>query len=326
MKLLHLSLLFTLVFPFQIFASNWTDYHEHASSIPAPYGDSPQSYCQQSDGSFDITLADLDVFNTDGYTDIYWFADPFQNTALPPSTNVEDGVTYYAFQAVDPDALYLEVLVEMIPYMPAPTGDSVQYFTAGCAMHLSDAAVFNTSGYDQIIWYTDCSGCGPIGEPIDPNTLVQNGDVYYATQGINDCCPGCLEITFQAIPPIPAPTGDADQYFTEGMNFTLCDAAVFNTAGYDGIYWFADAQQCTEIDPSIEVEDGDVYYAFQGVCNCMTECQCILPLQVSFHTLPIGVAEKKELFRVYPNPVTGVLKLDFLQSVDSIDLSVLAKF
>jgi len=134
MRSLHFSLLFLFVFQLQISASISTKFEEPNLSIPAPVGYSPQSFCQQADGSFPFTLADLEVFNTTGYTEIFWFADANQNTALPMSANVEDGITYFAFQAIGADALYLEVLIEMTPYMPAPTGDSEQYF---CYEHLT---------------------------------------------------------------------------------------------------------------------------------------------------------------------------------------------
>lgn len=322
MKFLNLLFLLVFAFPIQINASNTNKKIDDFLKIPAPYGESSISECQQSDGSLPFTLADLPVYNTQGYTEIFWFADPFQNIALPANTNTEDGGVYYAFQAIGGNAAYLEVQVIMIPYMPAPTGDSDQYFTDGCTMTLADAAVFNTTGYDSMYWYNECIGCGSVEDPIDPNTVLQDGDVFYAVQGDNGCCPGCLEVTFHAIPPIPAPIGDSDQYFTEGTYFTLSDAAVYNTTGFSYIYWYADAaEQETGVSCSTIVEDGDVYYAFQGIiCG---DCQCSLYLEVTFHMIPLGVAENKEsFFKLYPSPVKDILTISLEKQIKNLSLRI----
>ncbi|HIP47900.1 MAG TPA: T9SS type A sorting domain-containing protein [Lutibacter sp.] len=321
MRSLKIFFFFIIAFQIQINASNLSKLAEPTFSIPAPTGASPQAHCQQSDGSFPFTLADLVVFNTQGYSEIFWFADTDQNIALPATTSLEDGVIYYAFQAVDPSAAYLEVEVQMIPYIPAPLGDAEQYFCYEQTWTLNDVVVENTVGYTDIYWLdnTPCQG----GQPVDPNTIINDGDIYFAVQGVNGCCPGTLEVTIFIPDPYPAPNGDSDQYFTEGTYFTLSDAEVYNTGSFDGVYWFSTPTQeaGSEVDPDTIVNDGDMYYAFQGIgCG---NCQCFLHLEVTFHMIPIGVTENKEsFFNIYPSPANDVLTISFDTMINNLTLRI----
>ena len=74
---------------------------------------------------------------------------------------------------------------------------------------------------------------------------------------------------------IPAPVidGDIPIAVCEGEDITLGELPVFNTDGFDGIYWFStpDQQPGTELDPATIVEEGVNYYAFQGIGDCAEE-------------------------------------------------------
>ena len=191
-------------------------------------------------------------------------------------------------------------------------------------MQLSDAEVYNTEGYSYIVWYELGGDCGPGGEQVAPYTVVQDGDVYYAAQTVdNGCCPGVLQVTFHSVPPVPAPTGEQDQYFFEGYEYTLGQAQVYNTDAYDTIYWFTTPTQETgsEVGPDTPVSDGVTYYAFQEISYDMEDCQSVLYLAVTFHKI-LGVDERDALVRVYPNPVDDVLMFDFRQPLDAFDLSI----
>jgi hypothetical protein len=226
------------------------------ADIPAPTGDPTQTYCD-TEG---LTFADAAVFNTTGFDGIYWYADAAQTTPIDPTTVVTTG-TYYAFQGVGACADALAVSFTLVADIPAPTGDPTQTYCDTEGLTFADAAVFNTTGFDGIYWYADAAQT----TPIDPTTVVTTG-TYYAFQGVGACA-DALAVSFTLVADIPAPTGDPTQTYCDTEGLTFADAAVFNTTGFDGIYWYADAAQTTPIDPTTVVTTG-TYYAFQGVGAC----------------------------------------------------------
>jgi hypothetical protein len=285
---------------------------ELISSIPAPTGDVIQSYCEMEG----MVLADTAVFNTSGFDGIYWFSDSDQTNPLPMNTPIENAVTYYAFQGIGACASALEISITLEPQIPAPDGDPDPFFCYEQTWTLNDIPLTNNNGYTGIYWYAEY-GCGPIGPPINPTTIINDGDVYYAVQGINACCPLALEVNIHIPDPQPAPTGDPDQYFNEGENLALADVAVFNTGSFDCIYWFTDMEQLNLVDSSTYVNDGDVYYAFQAICSC--ECQLALGLEVTFHMIPMGVDKYRDMLQVYPNPVNHVFTV-FNKDIETIHI------
>jgi len=281
------------------------------ASIPAPTGNATQYFCDAES----LTLADAAIFNTAGYTEIYWYDNADQTgSAIDPNTVVVDGAVYYAFQAVDPTAESLEITFNLESDIPMSTGDSTQYTCDGGSRTLSDLSVFNTGSFTEIFWFSDTNQTTPL-----PSNTVLDGTTYYAFQGIGSCAVA-LEVTVELVPPIPAPTGDSNQYFNEGSGFTLADAAVYNTGTFDSIYWFSSSTQegGSEVDPFTDINDGDVYYAFQGIgCGC----GCVLHLEVTFHMIPIGIADyQKTAISIYPNPVVDYMNIKTNQTIDSVKL------
>jgi gliding motility-associated-like protein len=76
--------------------------------VEAPTGDEIQYFCDQSN----VTLSDLVVSNTAGFTNIYWYdVDDNSGTHLPLDTVLQDNTTYYAFQGFGTCAESLAVTV-----------------------------------------------------------------------------------------------------------------------------------------------------------------------------------------------------------------------
>lgn len=289
------------------------------TDIPAPEGDSPQ---QQMEGS-DVTLADLAVFNTTGYSEIYWFDNAdLTGSPLPSTTLLEDGTTYYATQGFGACVLFLEVAVELMPVAPAPQGSTEQYFCYEQEWVLNDIEVFKTGGYVNIYWF-DGPDMATANQLNPSTTIIQHLVTYYATQAVG-CCDGVLAVTVYIEPPTPAPIGDADQFMGGHTNYTLADAEVYNTTGLNTIYWFSTATQesGTDVPLTTEVQDNDVYYAFQAICNC-TDCNHALPLEVTFHSEYAGVSEEtNSLALLYPNPVSSYLFLNFVDEINSLKIEL----
>ena len=243
-------------------------------AIPAPVidGDIPIAVCDYGD----VTLNELPIFNTEGFDNIYWFStiDQQAGTGLSSDTIVQEDTNYYAFQAVDPDAEALLITVDILADIPNPyiDGDISIAVCENEDITLGELPVFNTDGFDGIYWYSTYDQ--QPGTELDTATIVFPGETYYAFQGIGEYA-DALEVTVDLMDVIPAPyiDGDIPIAVCENEDITLGELPVFNTDGFDGIYWFStsDQQPGTELDPATIVEEGVYYYAFQGIGDCAEE-------------------------------------------------------
>jgi len=154
--------------------------------IPAPEGNSPVNLCDDS-----LTLADLIIFNTVGYDGIYWYSTETQEsgTELPESTLLDNGTTYYAFQAIcgcgNNECLgVLPITVNIIENIPAPIGEEDWVFCMNDNLMLSSIGLINTDGFDSIYWFSEDNSSGI---PLDPSIITEDETTYYAFQGIGVC-------------------------------------------------------------------------------------------------------------------------------------------
>ncbi len=274
-------------------------------NVPAPTGDSPINLCDN--GS---TLADIPVFNTSGYSEIYWYSTAIQEngTELPISTILEDETTYYAFQGHGDCAIALPVTINLIGIIPAPIGETEQYFCSEDLPTLADLLVENTASYDAIYW-TNNTYCLE-GQLLSPTTTLIDGTTYYAYQTLdNGCCPDFLAITVHLQNPIPAPTGEELQGFCMNETPTLSNLIIENTVGYDTIYWYANPiPNGAPLDLSTLLVNSGVYYAFQA--NTGT-CINYLTVTVDFMTCLSIDDNQIANFSFKPNPVKDILNIDF---------------
>lgn len=231
------------------------------ASILAPTGEYDQHYTI----SENPTLADLEVYNTDGFDTILWFTDHNQTTELSPNTPLVDETTYYAFQGFGNCANGLAV--QTCGFIPAPLGDTTQYFCELSNATIADLFANNTYGFDEILWYAVCCPILGYDIPISPDTLLENGVTYYANQGIA-CEYGYLGVQVVLTPHTPPPIGEADQYFCSSNNPTLADIVVYNTDGFDTIIWSNTSYGEEPLNPTTSLVDGVTYYAFQGWGDC----------------------------------------------------------
>ncbi len=159
------------------------------------------------------------------------------------------------------DSNLVEVMIETTT-IPAPIGNSEQYICEGESITLADLVVFNTTGYDGIYWFPTNEATGT---PLDLNTPVVNGTAYYAFQALGTNALSLAVIVWMNAV-IPAPNGASTQIVEAGS--VLSDLIVTNNSGFDGIFWYADVDQTLALNPEIEVQEGLIYYAFQGIGNC----------------------------------------------------------
>lgn len=221
----------------------------------APTGTSPQTFCSNQNP----TLASVVVQGDN----LVWYDAVTDGNVLPLSTALLHNTTYWVAQGTAPEAERLPILVYINPYIPAPYGDSTLYLCTEDNNTLMDIPVFNSTGYNGIYWFADPN----LQTQLSPNHLIENGITYYATQGL--ICADVLPLTVVLFPPIPQPFGYVNEKYCANENLTLENAYLFNTIGWDNIYWYANIEQTGPLDPSITtLEDGITYYAFQGIGAC----------------------------------------------------------
>jgi len=279
-------------------------------NIPSPEGDSLIYLCVN-----DSTLADLPVFNTSEYDEIYWYNTEIQEIGaeLPQTTTLVDGATYYAFQSHENCAQSLEVLVNNIDIIPYPIGETEQYFFNENTPTFADIIIFNTDNFTNIYWFSSPYQYTPIS-PAEP--LVEG--TYYAFQGLGDCS-DALAVNIHLIDL----DGDEDNdTITNGDEDTNNDGIPNNedTDG-DNIPDFLDNDDDGDnVSTSIEaviIDDGDgvltINEDYDGDGNPVNDdtnnddIPDYLQQSVALSTSNTNI----NLFSVYPNPVKDILNLQF---------------
>jgi len=184
---------------------------------PAPIGASDQYFC----ATVESTLEDIVVSNTDGYSNIIWYSEPWQEGAqLNPITPLVNETTYYAFQGIGICAESLAISVHIQNPHPAPIGETIQYFPYITSITLADLEVYNTDDYDNIYFSLEDS-CGAV---IPLETPIVFGTTYYASQfycSCDTCCTISLPITISCNLGLTEPAQDLFSIYPNPTKNTL---------------------------------------------------------------------------------------------------------
>lgn len=221
---------------------------------PAPNGLSNQEFCAQNNP----TINSIAVSGTN----VAWFDALSGGTLLPFSTELEDGVTYYAEQSIAgcPSGNRLAVTVSINPTPTAPAGVALQSFCAGELPMLLDITVSGSN----ILWYENNIG----GGQLNSSTALADGATYYASQTVNGCeSINRLAVTVNLTPSPAAPTGTQSQYFCSVDNPIIGSLNANGT----GLTWYTTASSSTILPSNTPLVDGTLYYATQTVNGCESE-------------------------------------------------------
>ena len=230
----------------------------------APTGNNSQSFCNSA------TIADLVVTGTS----LQWYDAATNGNILPSSTNLVDGVTYYASQTLNSceSASRLAVTAH-INTTAAPTGNNSQSFCN--AATIADIVVTGTS----LQWYDAATN----GNILISTTNMVDGVMYYATQTLNSCeSTGRLAVTSH-INTTPAPTGNASQTFASAP--TLADLVVTGT----GIIWYDAASAGNVLSSTSATVDGTTYYASQTLNGCESQTRLAVTVHVAAAEITINL-------------------------------------
>jgi hypothetical protein len=185
----------------------------------------------------------------------------------------------------------------------APTGTTTQKLCEGNT--LADIAVAGT----DIQWYSTPTG----GSPLGMATVLQDGDIYYASQTVDACESDTrLEVTVFILPIAPMPTGASNQYYFDGEHISDLDVT-----GTD-LVWYEDEDMTQEItDPTtFDLENYETYYVTQSPAgSCESE-----PLAVTVHE-ELGTTDPLFAGLTYhPNPMKHKLSISNTTPMESVSL------
>lgn len=190
----------------------------------APTGDSAQEFCQGA------LVSDLEASGTL----IKWYSQPVGGTPLDSSTPLSTGL-YYASQTVAgcESEDRLEVSVSLIS-PETPTGDSNQSFQDGAT--LEDIVITPA----DVTWFGS-EADALVGEnPLDPNTLLEDGVTYWAVNIEEDCLSEPFPVTITIVLSISDFENPVIRYYPnptvgnlhiEAGNYLIQQVVVYNLLG-----------------------------------------------------------------------------------------------
>ena len=136
---------------------------------PLPIAATSQIFCIQQNA----TITDIAVSGQN----IKWYDNLTNGTVLPNTTQLQNGITYYASQTINSCESERTPILISIQNTPTPTGDANQSFCSTQNATLND---INITGAN-IKWY-DASN-----NELPNTSLIADNATYYASQTVNSC-------------------------------------------------------------------------------------------------------------------------------------------
>ncbi|WP_051929467.1 T9SS type B sorting domain-containing protein [Flavobacterium sp. 83] len=249
-------------------------------NIVKPSSFSPQTFCIQQNA----TLNNITITGQN----IKWYDALANGTLLSNTTQLQNGITYYASQTINGCESDRTPVLINIQNTPAPTGNTTQTFCTSQNPTLVTIVVSGTA----IKWYTSA------GALLSNSTTLQDGVTYYASQTENGCeSPNKLAVTISLISTLPA--NDYTELFCDDLNdgsekVNLSDyntKLISNTTGYTFSYYstFSSAEnqlaanQITNFSNyKLALGENKIYVRI----NSNTPCYAIVELKLTLLSKP----------------------------------------
>jgi uncharacterized protein YacL (UPF0231 family) len=253
-----------------------------------PAGPAEQGFCISSNP----VVADLEAVPMGN-----WYLTPTGGSPIPTSDPLIDGQTYYNYviNSNGCESGRLEVLVS-IGSTPAPTGQSNQAFCeiTGFFNNVGNLSANGT----QIQWYAAPTG----GTPLSLFDLISDGQIYYASQTINNCeSENRLAVTVEIINTPPPTTSSFAQAFCLQDNAVIDDFDVSGTA----IVWYDANSGGNLLNPSDLLVHNQMYYAEQTVNGCASSSRT--GIQALILTTPAPSGDANQEFCILSNATVNDL-------------------
>src|SRR5690554_5690076 len=192
-----------------------------------------------------------DLLATDTGGGIRWYATATSVTPLLNSTPLINGMDYFAGDAAGTCTTRQSVKVSIVG---PPWGLN---FQGVCVDDANDATISDlvVIGND-VKWYSTQLG----GTSLSPTTVLVNNTVYYADQVnlITGCRSSRLPV-YVRVELVQVPTGESVQKFCSDL-YPPPTVADLVTNGNNN-NWYASPTSVTPLDPSVQLIDGEKYYA-----------------------------------------------------------------
>ena len=246
------------------------------NTIPnAPTGNTNQSFCNSA------TIADITLLGNN----IQWYSLPIGGVLLSSTTPLINGSTYYASQTINgcESSNLLAVTISINSTPNPPTGNALQNFCSSSTV--ADLIAVGTN----INWYLSPTS----GTPLPSNTLLVNGNTYYASQTVNNCESSSFFAVTITINNVTPPSGNANQSFCNFANISNLTAIGTN------IQWYSSATGGAPLNSTLPLSNGSTYYASQTINGCISSTR--LPVNV---TITISIAPTGNNNQVFCNSAT----------------------
>jgi gliding motility-associated-like protein len=213
------------------------------TAAPTPTGNSNQIFCNSA------TVANLSATGTG----VLWYASANGGSALPSTTPLVNGSTYYATQTVNACESTNRFPVSVsINSTNSPIGNANQVFCNTATV--GNLLVTGTN----ILWYSSASST----TALSTNTNLINGTTYYASQTNNGCESLNRTPVSVLINTTTTPSGNQNQYFCNYAS--ISDLTVLG----NNVQWYSNATGGAVLSISSSLIDGATYYASQTNNNC----------------------------------------------------------
>src|SRR5690554_3679018 len=219
-----------------------------------------QSFCQDS-------APDLTAVVVNG-TNIKWYDAATGGNLLASSTQLVNGMTYYASQTVGTCESSVRTPVQVTLHSAAPLTSSSKTV---CANTVVQDVTIDGYNYMQLKWYTDATT--PVA--LSPTTLLSSTTYYVSTFTNGVCESNRLPVNVVVMPHVPAPVVSPQQVCGSGNQ--LNDLNV-GTASGATLVWFATAQGTTPLPGTTQALSG-TYYVEQMIGTCKS-VRVAVPVQV----------------------------------------------
>lgn len=266
-------------------------------TIPQPTAQSTQYICGSG------TVADLMALGAAGST-IEWFNSINATVPLANNTPLING-TYYVSQKIGNCSSTKKAVAVIIINTAAPINTSLQV-CQGTTIGEVDWSIPTGAVYE---WFNSPTALTPLA-----NTTVLQSGTYYVGRNQNGCksARASVQVTVYDLP--TAPTGESIQILASPA--TINDLVMHQT----NVIWYASynsaIQHINALSPTTSLTDGATYY---GVIQNENGCYS-MPTAVTVE-LFLGVNElDKSKLKVYPNPTTDMLFVEYYETIDFIEV------
>ncbi|ALM48519.1 hypothetical protein AMR72_06155 [Flavobacterium psychrophilum] len=203
------------------------------------------------------TIADLEVVETD----IRWYAAATGGTALPATTLLVNGTTYYAAQFRTADNCESPVrLAIAVQLNDAPTPTTITNPQAFCSANYPTVASIqvNETG---VVFYDAATG----GNIVPATAALVSGTYYASVTAANGCSSSVRLAVTVTVGDAPTPTtADTTQDFCLANNPTVASIQV----NEPGVIWYTASTGGTVVPNTDSLIDGNTYYGALVVDGC----------------------------------------------------------